>query len=80
MCTDNQLLKILSPKYLNYTEDMNNSQTKQTKARELIGSTIKVTGGGAYKYAELIEQKLGLKISKKDEMECMIRGCNFLLK
>ncbi len=29
---------------------------------------------------ELIEQKLGFTISKEDEMECMIRGCNFLLK
>ena len=41
---------------------------------------VKVTGGGAYKYAELIEKKLGLKIAKEDEMMCMIRGCNFLLR
>lgn len=32
-----------------------------------------------YQYAELIEEKLGLTINKEDEMECMIRGCNFLL-
>jgi len=49
-------------------------------SNQITGSTIKVTGGGAYKYADIIEQKLGLKISKEDEMECMIRGCNFLLK
>ena len=41
---------------------------------------VKVTGGGAYKYSELIETKLGLKITKEDEMLCMIRGCNFLLR
>ena len=29
-----------------------------------LGNDIKVTGGGAYKYAELIEKKLGLKIAK----------------
>ena len=32
-----------------------------------------------YQYAELIEEKLGLTINKEDEMECMIRGCNFLV-
>ena len=41
---------------------------------------VKVTGGGAYKFADLIENKLGLRIAKEDEMECMIRGCNFLLR
>ena len=40
----------------------------------------KVTGGGAYKYSELIEKKLGVSITKEDEMQCMIRGCNFLLR
>ena len=39
-----------------------------------------VTGGGAYKYSELIEKKLGVCITKEDEMQCMIRGCNFLLR
>ena len=41
---------------------------------------VKVTGGGAYKFADLIENKLGLRIAKEDEMECMIKGCNFLLR
>jgi len=43
-------------------------------------NNIKVTGGGAFKYADLIEKKLGLTIDKEDEMQCMIRGCNFLLR
>lgn len=42
--------------------------------------SIKATGGGAYKYAELIQQKLGLTVEKEDEMECLIKGCNFLLQ
>ncbi|KAJ4429004.1 hypothetical protein ANN_26000, partial [Periplaneta americana] len=36
--------------------------------------------GGAYKYTELLQQKLGLSVDKEDEMACLIKGCNFLLK
>ncbi|KAL4622527.1 pantothenate kinase 4 isoform X1 [Arapaima gigas] len=41
---------------------------------------IKATGGGAYKFKELIEKKLRLKVDKEDEMTCLIKGCNFVLK
>lgn len=42
---------------------------------------VKVTGGGAYKYADLVTEKLGgMPIDKCDEMKCIVRGCNFLLK
>nr|XP_033777875.1 4'-phosphopantetheine phosphatase isoform X3 [Geotrypetes seraphini] len=41
---------------------------------------IKATGGGAYKFKDLIEKKLGLKVDKEDEMACLIKGCNFVLK
>ncbi|KAM5126660.1 LOW QUALITY PROTEIN: 4'-phosphopantetheine phosphatase-like, partial [Mantella aurantiaca] len=41
---------------------------------------IKATGGGAYKFKDLIERKLGLKVDKEDEMTCLIKGCNFVLK
>lgn len=44
------------------------------------GKTIKATGGGAYKYTELITSKLGLMVDKEDELQCLIKGCNFLLK
>ncbi|EGG13736.1 pantothenate kinase [Cavenderia fasciculata] len=40
---------------------------------------VRVTGGGAYKYADLFEQKLGCTLVKEDEMHCLIRGTNFLL-
>ncbi|XP_049852310.1 4'-phosphopantetheine phosphatase isoform X1 [Schistocerca gregaria] len=46
----------------------------------MVGKTIKATGGGAYKYTELLQQKLGLSVDKEDEMSCLIKGCNFLLK
>jgi pantothenate kinase len=39
-----------------------------------------VTGGGAWKYANLIKEKVGLPIDKRDEMKCIVGGCNFLLK
>eukprot|EP00794_Sanderia_malayensis_P002842 gene2842-3287_t len=41
---------------------------------------IKATGGGAYKYKSLLSNKLAMKVDKLDEMECLIKGCNFLLK
>ncbi|OXU21386.1 hypothetical protein TSAR_006573 [Trichomalopsis sarcophagae] len=44
------------------------------------GTSIQVTGGGAYKYKELIQEKLGTQVDKKDEICCLINGCNFLLK
>lgn len=39
-----------------------------------------MTGGGAYKFADLISEKLGLKVIKVDEMSCICEGANFLLK
>uniref|UniRef100_A0A8C3G7E8 4'-phosphopantetheine phosphatase n=1 Tax=Cyclopterus lumpus TaxID=8103 RepID=A0A8C3G7E8_CYCLU len=41
---------------------------------------IKATGGGAHKFKELIERKLGLRVDKEDEMTCLIKGCNFVLR
>ncbi|XP_042242173.1 4'-phosphopantetheine phosphatase-like isoform X3 [Homarus americanus] len=46
----------------------------------MAGKSIKATGGGAYKYAELIQQKLGLTVEKEDEIGSLIKGCNFLLR
>jgi type II pantothenate kinase len=49
--------------------------------KELGGSHIvHATGGGAYKFASLIRERLGTQIHKYDEMECLISGLNFLLK
>lgn len=44
-------------------------------------STVeKATGGGAYKYADLFRERLGINVDKKDEMDCLVAGANFLLK
>ena len=45
-----------------------------------LGKDIKVTGGGAYKYADQIRAAVGLPIDKVDEMKCIVNGCNFLMK
>ena len=42
--------------------------------------TIYVTGGGAYKFSDLISEKLNLTVQKVDEMSCICAGANFLLK
>ena len=40
----------------------------------------KATGGGAYKYADLFKEELGICLDKEDEMDCLVAGANFLLK
>ncbi|KAJ1498757.1 hypothetical protein HMI56_004799, partial [Coelomomyces lativittatus] len=41
---------------------------------------VLTTGGGAYKFSELLSKELAVAIDKKDEMECLVRGLNFLVK
>ncbi|GLI70548.1 hypothetical protein VaNZ11_015467 [Volvox africanus] len=41
---------------------------------------VKATGGGAYKYADVFKERLGVVLEKEDEMACLVSGCNFLLK
>ncbi|XP_014523563.1 pantothenate kinase 1 [Vigna radiata var. radiata] len=41
---------------------------------------VKATGGGAYKYADLFKERLGIILDKEDEMDCLVAGANFLLE
>ncbi|ONM56762.1 Pantothenate kinase 2 [Zea mays] len=41
---------------------------------------IKATGGGAFKYADVFKERLGVSLEKEDEMDCLVAGANFLLK
>ena len=41
---------------------------------------VKATGGGAYKFAKLFEEELGVVFDKEDEMGCIIGGANYLLR
>lgn len=43
-------------------------------------SCEKATGGGAFKFADLFRERLGVSIEKEDEMDCLVAGANFLLK
>jgi hypothetical protein len=47
------------------------------QAREV---RVKATGGGAYKFADLFYERLGLTVEKEDEIGCSVAGCNFLLR
>ncbi|KAH0901038.1 hypothetical protein HID58_040541 [Brassica napus] len=51
-----------------------------SKTLPLGTGVIKVTGGGAYKFADLFKERLGVSIEKEDEMHCLVSGANFLLK
>ncbi|KAL0357920.1 UNVERIFIED_CONTAM: Pantothenate kinase [Sesamum calycinum] len=41
---------------------------------------VKATGGGAFKFADLFKEKLGIILDKVDEMSSLVAGANFLLK
>ncbi|KAF3777096.1 Pantothenate kinase 2 [Nymphaea thermarum] len=43
-------------------------------------ATIKATGGGAYKFADIFKEKLAVTLEKEDEIDCLVAGANFLLK
>lgn len=51
---------------------------KQMIETATVKRSIMATGGGAHKYESFLEKELGVKLVKKDEMECLIRGLNFL--
>ncbi|XP_024004005.1 pantothenate kinase 1 isoform X1 [Eutrema salsugineum] len=42
--------------------------------------SVKATGGGAFRFADLFKEKLGILFDKEDEMHCLVVGANFLLK
>eukprot|EP00850_Spirogloea_muscicola_P019956 SM000203S06132 [mRNA] locus=s203:2:2632:- [translate_table: standard] len=44
------------------------------------GTTIKATGGGAFKYAHIFKEKLDITLDKEDEMKCIVAGLNFLIR
>ena len=42
--------------------------------------SVKATGGGAFKFATLFSERLGVTLTKEDEMSCLVAGANFLLR
>eukprot|EP00667_Euglena_gracilis_P003064 EG_transcript_3070 len=56
---------------------LKNELHKKYNARHL--RQLNATGGGAFKYAAMMRSMLGITLVPKPEMECLIRGLNFLL-
>ncbi|KAH9490709.1 Pantothenate kinase 4 [Bulinus truncatus] len=81
--TDEEMVRLhfvkFETKYIETCLDFINANLIQSR-EFMMDKVIKVTGGGAYKYTDLINGKLGVQVDKEDEMECLIKGCNFLLK
>lgn len=49
-------------------------------SRPRIRKLLKATGGGAHKFESMLAENLPVAIEKEDEMECLIRGLNFLIE
>ncbi|ELP90736.1 pantothenate kinase, putative [Entamoeba invadens IP1] len=56
---------------------------KSSKLKSIYGAgnmqLVNVTGGGAYKFAELLKTEMDLEVKQQDEMRCLVLGVNFLL-
>ncbi|XAR48072.1 Pantothenate kinase [Bertholletia excelsa] len=70
----NDCLEFISSKLLHNSGCMNQAAFHGHE------NIIKATGGGAYTYADLFKEKLGISLDKVDEMDCLVAGANFLLK
>ncbi|CAN6674742.1 pantothenate kinase Cab1p [Trichomonascus vanleenenianus] len=40
---------------------------------------VMATGGGSYKFYDLIKERLGIEVTQEDEMECLIAGLDFFI-
>lgn len=43
-------------------------------------NSIGCTGGGAYKFSNLFSERLGINLRKMDELDCLMRGLEFVLQ
>ncbi|XP_076037510.1 pantothenate kinase 3 fbl isoform X3 [Oratosquilla oratoria] len=50
----------------------------QNKGMAMLASTICATGGGAYKFEEDFRQEVNLTLHKFDELDCLIRGIEYI--
>ncbi|XP_068641687.1 pantothenate kinase 2-like isoform X2 [Aristolochia californica] len=75
----NECLDFISSKHLHRGGKDSPSWHSGSSAGE-NDTVIKATGGGAYKYADIFKERLGVSLDKEDEMDCLVAGANFLLK
>jgi len=76
---DLRFLKFPSHKTLEFCQFVSEHELHQSYGKGRT-NTVNATGGGAYKYAEVVKEKLGITFEKYDEMKCLIDGLNFLLQ
>ncbi|GLT83793.1 hypothetical protein SLE2022_020640 [Rubroshorea leprosula] len=74
----NECLDFISSKQLHCSGIECHHWTSDSTANS--NAVIKATGGGAFKFADLFKQRLGVSLDKEDEMDCLVAGANFLLK
>ncbi|KAG8638812.1 pantothenate kinase 2 isoform X2 [Manihot esculenta] len=74
----NDCLDFISSKQLHLGGVDSHRWLSETPAN--CNAVIKATGGGAYKFADLFKERLGVSLDKEDEMDCLVAGANFLLK
>ncbi|KAJ8754560.1 hypothetical protein K2173_005721 [Erythroxylum novogranatense] len=74
----NECLEFISSKQLHRGGLDSHGWQSENPANDNV--VIKATGGGAYKFADLFKERLGVSLDKEDEMDCLVAGANFLLK
>ncbi|OMO67679.1 hypothetical protein COLO4_30050 [Corchorus olitorius] len=74
----NECLDFISSKQLHRGGIDSHRWNSEAPANE--NAVIKATGGGAFKFADIFKERLGVSIDKEDEMDCLVAGANFLLK
>eukprot|EP00048_Salpingoeca_helianthica_P002434 m.57211 g.57211 ORF g.57211 m.57211 type:complete len:815 (-) comp12096_c0_seq1:53-2497(-) len=70
---------VFETKYISTCLDFIKSHVRALSTDTPITYRVNATGGGAHKYAQLFQEKLGVNFKKMDEMLCLCRGVNFLL-
>ncbi|KAH9301546.1 hypothetical protein KI387_013129, partial [Taxus chinensis] len=73
----NDCLSFIQSKNLHCGQNFHERAISESRDGDPI---IKATGGGAYKFADIFKDRLGVTLGKEDEMDCLVAGANFLLK
>ncbi|XP_075243016.1 4'-phosphopantetheine phosphatase-like isoform X2 [Convolutriloba macropyga] len=67
-------------KYIEQCLEFLKSELVHCSKNMMKDKVVKATGGGALKYAEVITSQLGCKLDAEGEMDCIVKGCDFLIK
>ncbi|KVI05657.1 Type II pantothenate kinase [Cynara cardunculus var. scolymus] len=78
----NECLDFISSKQLHYRglQHCGFPASDKNIIKLTFSTMVKATGGGAFKFADLFKEKLGISLDKVEEMSSLVSGANFLLK